>query len=173
MLDDPRSQEIEVGEHQGQREEDGDESSGQSRGSEVGAEATPIHEKTGMKTEWEAAPGLQDHRASENSERTRDSVLVLQAIEGAINFGTPVRTVGPSSGVSHVGLSDRRVVRQSVPVLLLLPWPTPMTSTTGGGGTSSAESAPATPPGRAATTCMTGERPAPLCSGGGPHVAGL
>ena len=80
MLNDPRSQEIEAGEHQGQREEDGDESSGQNRGSEVGAEATPIHEKTGMKTEWEVAPGLQDRRASENSERTRASVLLLQAM---------------------------------------------------------------------------------------------
>ena len=49
-LNDPRSQEIEAGEHQGQREEDGDESSGENRRSEVGAEVTPIHEKTGMKT---------------------------------------------------------------------------------------------------------------------------
>ena len=46
MLNDPRFQEIEVGEHQGQREEDGDESSGENRGSELGAEVTPFHEKT-------------------------------------------------------------------------------------------------------------------------------
>ena len=62
MLNDPRSQEIEAGEHQGQRKKDGDESSGENRGSEVGAGVTPIHEKTGMKTKWEAAPGLQDRR---------------------------------------------------------------------------------------------------------------
>ena len=60
MLNDPRFQEMEAGEHQGQRKEDGDESSGKNRGSEVGAEVTPIHEKTVMKTKWEAAPGLQD-----------------------------------------------------------------------------------------------------------------
>ena len=46
MLNDPRFQEIEAEEHKGQSEEDGDESSGENRGSEVGAEATPIHEKT-------------------------------------------------------------------------------------------------------------------------------
>ena len=33
---------------------------GENRGSEVGAEVTANHEKTGMKTKWEAAPGLQD-----------------------------------------------------------------------------------------------------------------
>ena len=60
MQNDPRFQEIEAGEHQGQREEDGDWSSGENRGCEVGAEVTPIHEKTGMKTKWAAAPGLQD-----------------------------------------------------------------------------------------------------------------
>ena len=63
MLNDPRFHEIEDGEHQGQSEEDGDESSGENRGSEVGAEATPIHEKTDTENEWEAAPGLQDRRA--------------------------------------------------------------------------------------------------------------
>ena len=50
MLNDPGFQEIETGEHEGQREEDGDESSGENRGSEVSAEVTPIYEKTGMKT---------------------------------------------------------------------------------------------------------------------------
>ena len=63
MLNDPRSQEIEAGEHQGQRKKDGNKSSGQNSGSEVGGEATSIHEKTGTKNEWEAAPGLQDCRA--------------------------------------------------------------------------------------------------------------
>ena len=62
MQNNYRFQEIEAGEHQGQREEDGDESSGENRGSEVGAGVTPIHEKTGMKTKWTAASGLQDHR---------------------------------------------------------------------------------------------------------------
>ena len=60
MLNDPRSQEIEAGEHQGQRKKGGDESSGQNSGSEVGAEATSINEKAGTENEWETAPGLQD-----------------------------------------------------------------------------------------------------------------
>ena len=80
MLKDPRLQEIEAGEHQEQREEDRDESSGENRGSELGAKVTPIHEKTGMKTKWEAAPGLQDRRealsaavASPEAAQTADS----------------------------------------------------------------------------------------------------
>ena len=62
MPNDPGFREIEAGEHQGQSEEDGDEPSGENRGSEVGAEVTPIYEKTGVKTKWKAAPGLQDRR---------------------------------------------------------------------------------------------------------------
>ena len=56
MLNGPRSQEIEAGEHQGQRKKDGDESSGQNSGGEVGAEATSIHEKTSTKTNGKQHP---------------------------------------------------------------------------------------------------------------------
>ena len=48
-----------AGESQGQREEDGHESSGKNRRGEVCAETAPVNEETGVKTDCEVASRLQ------------------------------------------------------------------------------------------------------------------
>ena len=121
MLNDSRSQEIEAGEHQGQRKKDGDESSGQNSGSEVGAEATSIHEKTGTENEWEAAPGLQDCRAplsesmtSPESAQTADAAQAdgSTEAEAAGLRESPHQLVYPSL---KTGALHRRVFVWTVP----------------------------------------------------------
>ena len=121
MLNDPRSQEIEAGEHQGQRKKDGDESSGQNSGSDVGAETTLIHEKPGTENEWEAAPGLQDCRAplsaSVTSPETAQTADAAQAdasteAEAAGLRESPHQLVHPSL---KTGALHRRVFVWAVP----------------------------------------------------------
>ena len=53
-LDGPRPTRRDAGESQGQREDDGHESSGKNRQGEICAKTAPIKEESGAKTDWEA-----------------------------------------------------------------------------------------------------------------------
>ena len=63
-LDGPRPTRRDAGELQGQREEDGHESSGKNRQGEICAKTAPIKEESGAKTDWEAVSSLQVSRPS-------------------------------------------------------------------------------------------------------------